>query len=380
MKNDFAIWFDHLRILCPPTGVVLVGAGTGTSDWVQRLVQWETPNVTLIEADDAQFQHLQRSVPQNQDWRLRKQVIARDTETVNYHQASNVAESGLLEPETLRSLWPNIKTRQNQSREAVALSELLQDTDAPANWLLVDCLPALAIIQGATNRLDTLDVIAARVLLDETALPDGMASQSKLQSFLESLGFRCVAIEAGRHPAIGHVLFVRDTAAQAQQLQQQFAHQAETLAQAKAAAAEREQQIERLKQAAAQAQVAAKAAAESATASAAAAAMQAEERAAQAQQLTQAKAAAEKLAAEREQQIEGLVNLQKKLDQAVTDAATELHAQKLAREKLEIAFKQIEQNLEATKNQRDSYALIAKERLKMLMELKQSIQSSASNR
>jgi FkbM family methyltransferase len=356
-------WLDHLRMLLPPNGVMLVGAGIGTGEWVQRLHEWDIPNVTLVEADDVQFRHLQRAIPEREDWQLLKQVIARDAETVTYFLASNAAESGLLEPESLRSLWPNIKTRQEQTRQAIALAELLQDAATPANWLLVDCLPALPIILGAADQLDTLDVIAVRILFDEPALFDGMASLGALQSYLGDHGYRLLTTETSRHPVLGHALFVRDTAAQASHLQQQLSQQAQThqaqardLAQAKAAseqlAADRQKQVEQLQrlieaaeqtsqQAQAAAQAAAKTATEAqasaaaATAAAGAATKQAEERAAQVQQLTQTKAAAYKLAAERQQQIE---QLRQTADLAKVKSETELTTQRdtFAKEKAEL--------------------------------------------
>ncbi|WP_439114391.1 hypothetical protein [Hydrogenophaga sp.] len=339
-------WLQHLSQLMPPTGVLLVGAGAGTGPWVQLLQTLAVPSATLVEADDTQFEHLQRSVPPRDGWRLRKQVVGPHTETVAYHQASNATESGLLEPESLRSLWPNLKTTHKQNRQAIALAELQQDTSPPANWLLVDCLPALPIIQGAAQQLAAFDVIALRVLLSNTQdtgrSNDGnnthadteltqTASANALHPALQALGFRCLAIETSRHPAIGHALFVRDTAALAQQLQQQLAHQAQTLAQTQAQAQATAQQLEaqhnklseQLQQAQAAAEKAKAAAAAAATATSAAtaataaAAKQAEERAAQVQQLTQAKAAADKMATERQQQLD---QLQTQLKQATEQA------------------------------------------------------------
>lgn len=348
MNNNLSSWLDHLRILCPPTGVVLVGAGAGTGDWVQRLMQWGTHNVTLVEADETQFEHLQHSVAVRDRWHLRKQVIARNAEIVTYHLASNTLESGLLEPESLRSLWPNLKTCQKQTRQAIALADLPQDAQTPANWLLVDCLPALPIIQGAANQLAAFDVIALRVLLDSQALRSSGATTGELQPALQILGFRCLAIEAGRHPAVGHALFVRDTPAQARQLQQQLTlqahtHQAETqtLAQAKLdadqLATERQQHTDQLQAQLKQADEHAQAAAAAATT---AAAKQAEERAAQVQQLTQAKAAADKLAAERQQEIDKLQNQVKKANEH-SQAATQ-QAEK-AQAKEEVTFVNVQQ-------------------------------------
>lgn len=216
-------WLQLLSQLAPPAGVLLVGAGNGVGPWVQLLQILAVPSVTLVEADDNQFEHLQRSVPQRDGWRLRKQVVGPRTDTVTYHQASNAAESGLLEPESLRSLWPNLKTTHKQTRQAITLADLQDDADTPANWLLLDCLPALPILQGAAQQLAAFDVITLRVLLAEDAVPGSAAGADEVQATLQEQGFRCLALEASRHPAVGHALFVRDTAKQAQQREEQLA-------------------------------------------------------------------------------------------------------------------------------------------------------------
>lgn len=220
MKNDINVWLDHLQILLAPTGVVLVGAGTGTGDWVRRLLQWNATNVTLVEADETQFERLEHSLGHCGGWHICSEVIARETGTVTYHQASNIAESGLIEPTSLLGLWPNIKTAAKQSRQAISLADLLNE--ALTNWLLVDCLPALPIILGAGS-LNNIDVIAARVVLDETHLPDMDTELSALQAYLIPLQYRLLAIEPGRHPAIGRALFVRDLQTEMRELRQQYA-------------------------------------------------------------------------------------------------------------------------------------------------------------
>lgn len=216
-------WLQLLSQLAPPAGVLLVGAGNGVGPWVQLLQTLAVPSVTLVEADDTQFEHLQRSVPQRDGWRLRKQVVGPRTDTVTYHQASNATESGLLEPESLRSLWPNLKTTHKQTRQAITLADLQDDADTPANWLLLDCLPALPILQGAAQQLAAFDVISLRVLLAENAVPGSAAGADEVQATLQEQGFRCLALEASRHPGVGHALFVRDTAKQAKQREEQLA-------------------------------------------------------------------------------------------------------------------------------------------------------------
>lgn len=242
-QKSLLLWLDMLRQLYPPCGVMLVGAGSGSSPWVQYLMTANWLNVTLIEADEATACRLKATTQSQPSWQVLSHVIGPNNAPTLFYSASLHTESGLLEPESLRSLWPNLKTTHKQTRQAIALAELQQDAEPPANWLMLDCLPALPIIQGAAQQLAAFDVIAVRVLLNENAPQASASTADELQPVLQALGFRCLIIETSRHPALGHALFVRDTAAQASHLQQQLSQQAQTnqaqaqdLAQAKAAA------------------------------------------------------------------------------------------------------------------------------------------------
>ena len=250
MPNDAPLisWLDHLWQLYPAQGVLLVGAGNGASAWIEALQRWNAPNVMLVEADETQFQHLQRSVAATEGWQLRKQVVAQEAGSVTFHQASNPAESGLLEPEALRALWPNLKTRHKSTRQSITLAELLPMTTPGANWLLLDCLPAAPLLAGAGAALDGVDVILTRALLPNTALaaPCPQADAAAIAQALQAQGFCTVATQTGRHPGVVHTLHVRDRITQIEQLTtalaqasqhqqaQQQTHQAQMAAQAQA--------------------------------------------------------------------------------------------------------------------------------------------------
>jgi hypothetical protein len=217
-------WMDLLQQLHPADSVLLIGAGTGTGPWVDCLREWSPAHVTLVEADERQFQQLQRSTRSSAhsracDWSLHHTVVARAAGSVAFHQASHLAESGLIEPEALRGLWANLETRCTTERQAVALSSLR--TEHPFDWLMVDCLPALPLVEGAGADLDQVDVLLARVLLDDVPVSAAEASLPALQSWLEPRGLRLLATAVGRHPASGHALFVRDHRQALRTLQQQ---------------------------------------------------------------------------------------------------------------------------------------------------------------
>ena len=209
-------WLEPLWQLYPAQGVIVVGAGNGSSPWIAALQRWNAPNVTLVEADDVQFQHLQHQLSSQDGWQLRKQVIAAETGSVTYYRASNPAESGLIEPAALQTLWPNLKTRQACTRQGISLTDLMAVTEPTANWLLLDCLPAGALLAGAGDALAACDVIVTRALLPEAGadLAAAQADASTITQLLQAQGFCTLAKQTSCHPGVAHTLHVRDRTAQ----------------------------------------------------------------------------------------------------------------------------------------------------------------------
>ena len=199
-----------MRHLMPPVGVVLVDAWSG--DWANLLADWEIDDVHFIEADDRQYQGLQLGIKNHSTWRSHAALVGREAEEVIFYQNSNPAESSILSTESLAALWPNLQTRSHLPRQIITLGSLLDDIKPPAppNWLVVDCLYAMPVLQGAGEWLGSCDVIVARVVLDDSMLPGIDVGKSKLDTYLSTQGFRCVAIQEERHPAIGNALYVRD--------------------------------------------------------------------------------------------------------------------------------------------------------------------------
>lgn len=203
-------WLDHLRHLLPPSGIVLVGAGTGTGPWVQYLQNHEFHSVTLIEADPLRFQLLRQATAPRNDWQLRCDVVAQQAGPVTFHQANLSSESGLLKPESLRGIWSNLGTKGETTLDAITLDDLSNQLPAPFNWLFLDCLTAQSVIQGGVRIIDNLDVVVARVVSEDTCGDHDATRLSSLRSLLEGHGFRFLALEACRHPALGHALFLRN--------------------------------------------------------------------------------------------------------------------------------------------------------------------------
>jgi len=210
----YQAWLDHLGVLYPVTGVLYVGSGRGHS--IERYKKQRVPLVIYVEADKERLVNISAAIKNIDGWSAHGELLAGKNEPSLFHRASNPNESGLLVPETLNPLWQNLKTVESQKRQAITIKSFFETQAGEAaakdvNWVHIDCLPALSILQGAEDILGRWDVVIARAIVDESLVQAQQgASQSDLDAFMARHGFICAAVEPERHPAIGQVLYVRN--------------------------------------------------------------------------------------------------------------------------------------------------------------------------
>lgn len=240
MSNNSAIfdWLDHLRELMPVSHLVLIGAGAGTGTWVSYLRSRNYKGVTLVEADHCQFRHLQRESSHHPEWHARLQLIAPKNGPTVFYEAGLSSESGILKPEVLRQLWANLKIGGQRTLEALTLEGLLAEFSFSVNWLVIDCLPALAILASAGASLEGVQIIVARVVFDELADCNEMAHLGPLQESLTNLHFRFLTVDRCRNPGIGYALFVRDSRSVIRQMGDQLTRSSQEVVHLKAELAE----------------------------------------------------------------------------------------------------------------------------------------------
>jgi hypothetical protein len=204
-------WVGILSSLFPIEGLVLVGAGFSSE--LGRFAKLKPPSVVFIEADESTHKKLESTIREHDAWVAHRALVAeRDGEAI-FYGASNPSESGLIEPSSLTKIWRNLKTKNQERRVATTLDRLLKDETSPggkANWIVVDCLPAVSILSGALASLEKSDVVVTRAILDPAILTLPGANRNEVESFLSERGFRCVSVEGEHHPAVGHLIFVRD--------------------------------------------------------------------------------------------------------------------------------------------------------------------------
>ncbi len=242
---DMTAWLDVLRKVLPARGVLLVGAGAGNGAWVRWLqsrgVASGDVSVFLVEGDEMQYRHLQRSLGAGTGCTPWRDVVAPGAGRTTFHRASNPAESGLLPPQALQQLWPNLGVGDDVTVEdATTLDALRAEVGKTINWLVLDCLPAAALLEGGANLLPQLDVAVVRVATDLPA--ELQAHQPAADELLQAAGLRRIYSQAERHPSLTHVLYVRDMERQVRGAQEVWAKEKAQLTQSVMAAGEAAEQ------------------------------------------------------------------------------------------------------------------------------------------
>ena len=203
-------WLDMLRVVLPIRCVLVVGAGLGNGPWVQWLKDRRVSTVHLVEGDERQYRHLTGSLLPIDGWTSWRDVIAASTEPVTFYQASNPAESGLVDPETLHQFWPHLETERSITTDsATTLDSLGAETGLAVNWLILDCLPASELLQGGIKLLSKIDVALVRVVQGEGGTLK-TARHDAVDSVLRAAGLTCCHVQPERHPALAYALYVRD--------------------------------------------------------------------------------------------------------------------------------------------------------------------------
>jgi hypothetical protein len=206
---------EVLRLVFPPQAIIHIGAGAGNGD-MQVWRHWQVANALIIDADEACLDWAVKLAAKNPGWQVCPAVLADTEGEADYYNATNPAEDGLILPEKLAAFWPNLRTSNQVSRQIQRLDALMNTESlavlrqSQSTWALIDCLSALPIIQGAGDEIGRWSVLWLRVLLKPLDEEQTVNTLQDIEDFLSPLGFRCIHVTEGNHPAIGEALFMRD--------------------------------------------------------------------------------------------------------------------------------------------------------------------------
>jgi hypothetical protein len=208
--SEVKSWLEYLDYLVPCQGVLVAGSGSGS--WVAKLDGLGITKALFVEAQNSKIERMKKLYDLPQNWQAVQGILWSEEAEVSFYQASNSALSGLVAPDTFREIWPNATTLNVESFHATTLKNVVEEynPESSINWLIVDCFPAVKILQGALERLDQYDVVLARTVIDENFV-DTLGLQIKeLHTFVEEQGFRQIVTFEETSPSVGLVLYVRD--------------------------------------------------------------------------------------------------------------------------------------------------------------------------
>ncbi len=208
---------EALRQLYPVHGLVHVGVGRGQG-FAQQWASWQPARAWLFEPDEERLAAAQIRLGQPAGWEWQRTVIAAQSEERLFFEASLPLASGLIEPTALQRIWPNLQVTAQQSYRTQSLDSLIPAHEV--NWLVIECLPALSILQGAEALLKQCSVVRLQLLLRDLAENLQVAYLTAIQAFLEQRGFVLVGFAEDIHPAIGEAIFCRPLIAEYNQQNQ----------------------------------------------------------------------------------------------------------------------------------------------------------------
>lgn len=226
-------FINCLEYLFPCTGLIYVGAGNGSAlngEHFSRISR-----LLAIEADDLAFSYLENNLQNRTGWTALKALVGKDEAKTSFFAASNPNESGLLNPEALKSVWRNLTCLGSRPQASTTLSSVLRNECQAEhyNWLRIDCLPPASILRGIEKHLEQFDVIDVRVLDHAAGILEDGCTKPECDTLLIPLGYQMGFVEEATNPMVHRVLYVRDGRAclsiQAEQIRRESQIQIEHL-------------------------------------------------------------------------------------------------------------------------------------------------------
>jgi hypothetical protein len=194
----------------------MVGAGNGTGPVVQALLalqampRFASLQAHALEAHTPTLAQLAKRLGPDSTWQLSADVVISPHGKANptYHRYSLGPESSLLPPSDLQTLWPSLQLMGEQpASSGVPINNLLNRLQ-PSPWLLLDCLPAAHLLQGA-DLAHTTHVLLARVVLGAPDTSPSGSTLAELQAQLAPQGYQLAACFTERNTQLAKTLWLR---------------------------------------------------------------------------------------------------------------------------------------------------------------------------
>lgn len=203
-----------LEPLYPITGAIHVGVGGPHNLNVYKTLGVE--KLLLIEANETRCEIIKKHIPEDKDWKVVNQVVADIEGEAQYYELNNKNESGLIPPEKLKPIWPNIKLVEERTETVTTLDNLVrkyteEEVRENYNLLVIDCLSSLSILIGAEKLLTRIDVIIYREITQELSNEvSGNLIMEQLYEKLAVKGFLEILNVKSWNALINHRIFLRE--------------------------------------------------------------------------------------------------------------------------------------------------------------------------
>jgi FkbM family methyltransferase len=198
-----------LERIYPITGVIHVGVGGPHNLSLYKNLGIE--KVLLIEANKTRCEIIEKHIPGDKDWKVINQVVAEAEGKAQYYELNNKNESGLIPPEKLQPIWPNIKLVEEKTETVTTLDSLVSEysdgeSSDELNLLVIDCLSSFSILKGAKKLLSSIDVLLVLRISDDCSgiTFDSLHEILKENSLVEFLNHKEI------HPYLQQSLFLKD--------------------------------------------------------------------------------------------------------------------------------------------------------------------------
>lgn len=197
-----------LAMLAPPERIIHVGTGAKHFDPLCWL-DWPLTEAVVIDAEEQSFDFVERGLGSNTKLCKHAAVVADAVGQVDYFVANNLSENSLVDPALLKMVWPSLAQSHRLKKEALTIDRLVSETKL-RSWLIIDCLPAVRILSGATSTLQDATLVCVRALAEAGFRGDPAGADIKgIDSWLAERGFRRLAFISGLNPKIGHAIYGR---------------------------------------------------------------------------------------------------------------------------------------------------------------------------
>ncbi|NMP14987.1 hypothetical protein [Thalassotalea sp. Y01] len=195
-----------LKEIFPINGVIQVGVSDSITN---RYIDWEVDKVFFVEADGKVVGKLKQEL-KHRNWLFSESVVAQAEQERSFYFANNPKQNGLLKLDPLKKYWRNLKTAHITSVKTVSLQELVCNYDYKANWLSIDCMPAVEVLKGYADKLSELDVITIKAILDAPEDDLLNSTQAEADEFLSAYGFENISVEDDLNPHVGNLIYARN--------------------------------------------------------------------------------------------------------------------------------------------------------------------------